>query len=111
MSYRRVVLAWRKARGQAEKLKVLEDQGANAGVAGPTAEQLAQVQEDQGVNAGVAGPTAEQLAQANVFAKLSDKEVDFYREVFEKIDEDRSGFIDEGELKFAFEIEEEEHSL
>lgn len=79
----REVLAWRKARGQAEKLKVLEDQGANA---------------------GVAGPTAEQLAQANVFAKLSDKEVDFYREVFEKIDEDRSGFIDEGELKFAFEL-------
>ena len=39
----------------------------------------------------------------DIFAKLSNREIEFYREVFEKIDEDGSGEIDEDELKIALE--------
>ena len=47
-------------------------------------------------NTMAAGPVK---TKKDIFAKLSNREIEFYREVFEKIDEDGSGQIDEDELK------------
>jgi len=49
-------------------------------------------------NTMAAGPVK---TKKDIFAKLSNREIEFYREVFEKIDEDGSGQIDEDELKIA----------
>lgn len=78
----RSVRAWRAARAKRAGLKFLEEQRANEDAA--------------------RGPSAEALIQRNVFARLSDKELDFYRDVFERIDEDHSGRIDRAELQLAF---------
>ena len=45
------------------------------------------------------GPGARRKKESDVFAKLSNREVEFYQEVFEKIDVDGSGEIDEGEVR------------
>ena len=42
--------------------------------------------------------TASHEGKNDVFARLSNREVEFYREVFEKIDVDDSGQIDAGEV-------------
>jgi len=78
----RSVRAWRAARAKRAGLQFLEEQHANEDAA--------------------RGPSAEALIQRNVFARLSDKELDFYRDVFERIDEDHSGRIDRAELQLAF---------
>lgn len=44
------------------------------------------------------GPGARCTKESDVFARLSNREIEFYREVFEKIDVDGSGEIDEEEV-------------
>ena len=70
---------WRKARATRERL---QRQGAHDGA------------EDGQVDRGTA-------KKDDVFGKLSNREIEFYQEVFERIDGDGSGEIDGEELKIA----------
>ena len=44
------------------------------------------------------GPGGKQKRESDVFARLSNREVEFYRDVFEQIDVDGSGEIDDKEV-------------
>ena len=44
------------------------------------------------------GPGGKQKKESDVFARLSNREVEFYRDVFEQIDVDGSGEIDDKEV-------------